>query len=110
VAEPTEKNLLLIRRREAMGWGQKQLALRMREAAERRGISLAGVRTLISEICRWENGRVVPNGLHRMLLREVLGAETDAELGFASRQGDGIVWDPMHRRRFLAHLAAIPLR
>jgi hypothetical protein len=42
-----------------------------------------------------------------MLLREVLGAETDAELGFASRQGDGIVWDPMHRRRFLAHLAAL---
>jgi transcriptional regulator with XRE-family HTH domain len=89
VAEPTEKNLLLIRRREAMGLGQKQLALRMRERAERRGISLAGIRTLISEISRWENGRVVPNGLHRLLLRDVLAAETDAELGFASSQGDG---------------------
>ena len=57
--------------REAQGWSQEDLAVKV--GADR------------SSICRYENGRVIPNNFHLVRLAEALDVSTDELLGGPSR-------------------------
>lgn len=65
--------------REARGWSSDKLQALMREAADRLGLVInatwSSMRVMIS---RWENGRALPDPLHRLLLEEVYGLPASA--------------------------------
>lgn len=64
--------------RQTLGWTQGELASRLVEAAEERGVRLGAVGTLKGLICGWEQGKLTVSRTYRDLLAEVYGTTPEA--------------------------------
>jgi transcriptional regulator with XRE-family HTH domain len=87
-------------RREAKGWDQLTLAMKVRKAAVRKGWPEPNIDG--NTISRWERGRQHPDRFYRLLLCEVLEADA-RELGLDQPPAGKL--DPVKRRDFLRYLA-----
>ena len=67
--------------RSAQGWSQTEAARAIAELARTRGVPVASVASLKTQLSRWENGRATPEAPYRELLAE-LYAESGPGLPF----------------------------
>ncbi len=70
------------------GWSQAEAAAALAALAAERGLTVAAPASLKTQLSRWENQHVVPEGHYRVLLGE-LYESTEAELGIAGATADG---------------------
>jgi transcriptional regulator with XRE-family HTH domain len=66
----------------ARGWSQTRLRYELMRRAEAQGMALPDLRTMKTQLSRWENGHRRPDDFYRSLFRSVYGL-TDEQLGFS---------------------------
>ncbi|MGQ0481510.1 MAG: hypothetical protein ACT4O0_10870 [Pseudonocardia sp.] len=72
------------------GWSQAEAATALAALAAERGVMVAAPASLKTQLSRWENQHVVPEGHYRVLLGELYG-RTEAELGILGTTASGDV-------------------
>lgn len=77
---PTPDGAALRTARRTRGWSLTDTANRLVALGAERGVPVATVRSLRSQLSRWENGHALPEPGYRSLLAELLG-ESTATLG-----------------------------